>query len=190
MQNEEVRNSVSKLLPAAEILLCDVEHAEQIAQLHDRLAAGGHKFHGLVHSIAFADYSTGPRPFEETPKTAFLWAVDVVLLADRAVPRLERPPGDGRVGRHPAHFHHANGQRELRLHGPHQGGPIFPWPCWPSRSAASRGYGSTRWPRGFEDLGLGGHSRLHRGRIFTPSRSFRARRRCGPKRPPTWPPSC
>ena len=77
VQNEEVRNNVSKLLPAAEILLCDVEHAEQIAALHDRLAADGHKFHGLVHSIAFADYSTGPKPFEETPKTAFLRAVDV-----------------------------------------------------------------------------------------------------------------
>ena len=46
-------------------------------RLHDRLAAAGGKFHGLVHSIAFADYSAGPKPFHETPKQAFLQAVDV-----------------------------------------------------------------------------------------------------------------
>jgi enoyl-[acyl-carrier protein] reductase I len=77
VQNEEIRGNVSKLLPAAKILLCDVEHPEEIAALGDRLAAGGHKFHGLVHSIAFADYSVGAKPFEETPKAAFLRAVDV-----------------------------------------------------------------------------------------------------------------
>jgi enoyl-[acyl-carrier protein] reductase I len=82
VQNDELRNSVSKLLAPQggqppEISVCDVEHEEQILQLHDRLAAAGHKFHGLVHSIAFADYSAGPKPFQETPKKAFLRAVDV-----------------------------------------------------------------------------------------------------------------
>jgi enoyl-[acyl-carrier protein] reductase I len=33
--------------------------------------------HGLVHSIAFADYEGGVRPFHETPKRAFLRAVDI-----------------------------------------------------------------------------------------------------------------
>ena len=32
---------------------------------------------GLVHSIAFADYSDGPRPFHETPKLDFLRAVNI-----------------------------------------------------------------------------------------------------------------
>ena len=45
--------------------------------MHDGLAAAGGKFHGLVHSIAFADYAAGPKPFHETPKQAFLQAVDV-----------------------------------------------------------------------------------------------------------------
>jgi len=30
-----------------------------------------------VHSIAFADYSAGPLPFHETPKAAFLQAMDI-----------------------------------------------------------------------------------------------------------------
>ena len=34
-------------------------------------------FHGLVHSIAFADYEDGMRPFHETTKRAFLRSVDI-----------------------------------------------------------------------------------------------------------------
>jgi enoyl-[acyl-carrier protein] reductase I len=77
VQNEEVRSATAKLLGPAEVFLCDVQQPEQIAALHDQLAAGGEKFHGLVHSIAFADYSGGRKPFHETPKQAFLQAVDV-----------------------------------------------------------------------------------------------------------------
>jgi enoyl-[acyl-carrier protein] reductase I len=77
VQNEEVRRNVAKLLADEEIYICDVEHEGQIARLRDELARRGEKFHGLVHSIAFADYSEGVRPFHETSKKAFLQAVDV-----------------------------------------------------------------------------------------------------------------
>ncbi len=76
VQNEELKAGVSKLL-GDEIYLCDVEHEDQIARLRDELALRGEKFHGLVHSIAFADYAEGPKPFHETPKKAFLQAVDI-----------------------------------------------------------------------------------------------------------------
>ena len=71
------RESLAKLLPAAEIHVCDVEHEEQIHALRDALAAAGHTLHGMVHSIAFADYSGGMKPFHETGKRAFLQAVDI-----------------------------------------------------------------------------------------------------------------
>jgi enoyl-[acyl-carrier protein] reductase I len=77
VQNENVRASLAKLLGDAEIFLCDVQHDDQITQLRDQLAKRGEKFHGLVHSIAFADYSDGIKPFHETPKKAFLQAVDI-----------------------------------------------------------------------------------------------------------------
>ena len=57
--------------------VCDVEYEEQIARLRDELTARGQKFHGLLHSIAFADYAHGIKPFHETPKQAFLQAVDI-----------------------------------------------------------------------------------------------------------------
>lgn len=77
VQNETVRESVRKLLEPSEVCICDVEHPDQIERLRGVLAAAGHRFHGLVHSIAFADYSGGMKPFHETPKEAFLQAVDI-----------------------------------------------------------------------------------------------------------------
>jgi enoyl-[acyl-carrier protein] reductase I len=79
VQNEELKAAVTKLLGAdgGDIYVCDVEHDDQIARLKDELTARGEKFHGLLHSIAFADYSDGPKPFHETPKKAFLQAVDI-----------------------------------------------------------------------------------------------------------------
>ncbi len=76
VQNEEIKATCRNCL-AAEIYVCDVEHEDQIARLRDDLARAGQKFHGMVHSMAFADYSDGPKPFHETPKKAFLQAVDI-----------------------------------------------------------------------------------------------------------------
>jgi len=77
VQNEQLRESVGNLFPGADIYVCDVEHQEQIDRLRDALSAKGHKFHGLLHSLAFADYSEGIKPFHETPRRAFLQAVDI-----------------------------------------------------------------------------------------------------------------
>jgi enoyl-[acyl-carrier protein] reductase I len=88
VQNDETRKTVEKLLAGSEnnnVFVCDVEHDDQITQLRDELAQRGQKFHGLVHSIAFADYSDGPRPFHETAKRAFLQAVDISCFSLTAI---------------------------------------------------------------------------------------------------------
>ena len=77
VQNEAVREAQARLLGEADVYLCDVEQPEQIARLREDLAAKYDCFHGLVHSIAFADYSEGMKPFHETPRKAFLQAVDI-----------------------------------------------------------------------------------------------------------------
>ena len=78
VQNEQVRQGVAKLLePEAAVFTCDVEREEEIARLRDELAQRGEKFHGLVHSLAFADYSEGVRPFHETSRKAFLQAMNI-----------------------------------------------------------------------------------------------------------------
>jgi len=77
VRSEERRQSVAKLLGDAKIHVCDVEFEDQIARLRDDLARTGHRFAGMLHSIAFADYEGGMKPFHETPKRAFLRTVDI-----------------------------------------------------------------------------------------------------------------
>jgi len=85
VQNDEVRQSAAKLLGDADVYTCNVEREEEIAALAEQLADRGEKFHGLVHSIAFADYSQGMKPFHETPKKAFLQAVDISCYSLTAI---------------------------------------------------------------------------------------------------------
>jgi enoyl-[acyl-carrier protein] reductase I len=77
VQNEVIRESLKRLFGEANVYVCDVEQPDQIVRLRDELAARYDCLHGLVHSIAFADYSDGMKPFHETPRKAFLQAVDI-----------------------------------------------------------------------------------------------------------------
>ena len=63
---------LAKLRPDAQIHVCDVEKQDEIA----RLAAGLHELAGFVHSIAFANYSGGPKPFHATAKEDLLRAFE------------------------------------------------------------------------------------------------------------------
>ena len=78
VQNEEKQALAQKLFPDSDALVCDVERQEQIDALAATLAERHPVIHGLVHSIAFANYGAeGPRPFHETPRADFLQAVDI-----------------------------------------------------------------------------------------------------------------
>ncbi|HTI51524.1 MAG TPA: SDR family oxidoreductase [Planctomycetaceae bacterium] len=77
VRSEERRGQVIKLFPDAPVYVCDVERQEEIDRLRDAVRAEQGTLHGLVHSIAFADYSAGWLPFHETPRAAFLRAVDI-----------------------------------------------------------------------------------------------------------------
>ena len=77
VRNEARREKVAKLLANREVFVCDVEHADQIETLRDQLAERHPVIHGFLHSIAFADYEGGMKPFHETGKQQFLRAVDV-----------------------------------------------------------------------------------------------------------------
>ena len=60
-----------------EVLVCDVTVQAEIDALGDYLSDAHPLLHGLVHSIAFANYEAGPQPFHRTRKEDFLQAVDV-----------------------------------------------------------------------------------------------------------------
>jgi enoyl-[acyl-carrier protein] reductase I len=87
VRSDERKESVQKLLPEAEIHVCDLEHEDQIARLRQEIAARHERFHGMVHSIAFADYEQGGKAFHETSKQAFLRSVDVSCYSLLALAR-------------------------------------------------------------------------------------------------------
>jgi enoyl-[acyl-carrier protein] reductase I len=71
------KESLAKLLQDAPIHFCDVERQEEIDRLRSDLSTSGDRFDGFVHSIAFADYSDGNKPFHETGRQAFLRSIDI-----------------------------------------------------------------------------------------------------------------
>ncbi len=82
VRSEARRESVGKLLSKTiddpEIHICDVEFEDQILAVRDAIAATHPEVHGVLHSIAFADYDeTGMKPFHETGKKQFLRTVDI-----------------------------------------------------------------------------------------------------------------
>ncbi|MDR1789829.1 MAG: SDR family oxidoreductase [Opitutaceae bacterium] len=78
VRSEERRRSTAKLLEGKPVFVCDVERPGAAEALAAGLAAAGHApLHGVVHSIAFANYAGGLRPFHETPRADFLQAVAV-----------------------------------------------------------------------------------------------------------------
>ncbi|MFN5274109.1 MAG: enoyl-ACP reductase, partial [Planctomycetota bacterium] len=68
---------VTKLFPESKILVCDVEHQEQIDQMAQELIEQKVPIAGVCHSIAFADYSDGIKPFHQTTRKQFLQAIDI-----------------------------------------------------------------------------------------------------------------
>ncbi|MFO0944127.1 MAG: SDR family oxidoreductase [Pirellulales bacterium] len=77
VRSPERKEQLAKLLSGRSVYVCDVEHQEQIDRLSNELKSDFQGFSGLVHSIAFADYSSGIKPFHETTRAQFLQAVDI-----------------------------------------------------------------------------------------------------------------
>lgn len=77
VRSPERRESLAKLLADRPVYVCDVEFEDQIAALRDQIASEYPSIDGLVHSIAFADYEGGMKPFHETGKKQFLRTVDI-----------------------------------------------------------------------------------------------------------------
>ena len=65
VQSVERKESVSKILPGADIFVCNVELEHEIAKLAEDVSKKYPKIHGIVHSIAFANYEEGLKPFHE-----------------------------------------------------------------------------------------------------------------------------
>jgi enoyl-[acyl-carrier protein] reductase I len=81
VRSGERRAELLRNLPDATVHVCDVEREDDLEALAAALGATGAPLHGLVHSIAFASYAAGPRPFHETAREDFLRAADVSCVS-------------------------------------------------------------------------------------------------------------
>jgi len=59
------------------IYVCDVEREGVIARTAEQIGQEHPRIDGLLHSIAFADYSEGPKPFHQVSRKDFLQAMQI-----------------------------------------------------------------------------------------------------------------
>ncbi len=74
VQKEEQLAPVQALFPGSRVFVCDVERKEDIAKLPAMI---GTDLHGYLHSLAFADFSDGVKPFHETKREHYLQAAQI-----------------------------------------------------------------------------------------------------------------
>ena len=77
IQNEAQRSIIDKHFPEAEVYICDATNDDDLNNIATSLRAKKIKLAGLVHSIAFANFSEGLKPFHQTVRKDFLQAVDI-----------------------------------------------------------------------------------------------------------------
>jgi len=97
VRSEARRESLAALLPDREIHVCNVEHDEQIAALAEAVGRAHPKIHGLVHSIAFANYESFSGKFHEVRREDFLQCVSVSCYSLIALANAFRPLLDTRA---------------------------------------------------------------------------------------------
>lgn len=92
VRSDARKQSLATLLAGKPVFVCDVEHEGAVDQLAGEIAAAGHPpLHGLVHSIAFANYSEGFKPFHETKRGDFLQATAVSAFSLVELARAFKP---------------------------------------------------------------------------------------------------
>ncbi len=92
VRSESRRKSLETLLAGKPVFLCDVEQAGAVERLATEIATAGHApLHGIVHSIAFANYSEGFKPFHETKRADFLQATAVSAFSLVEMARAFKP---------------------------------------------------------------------------------------------------
>lgn len=78
VRSEKRKEELLTLLGQRNVFVCDVENEKQIASLGDSIATQlDEPIHGILHSIAFANYSEGLKPFHQTNRADFLQATQI-----------------------------------------------------------------------------------------------------------------
>lgn len=77
VQSETQVEAVKKLFPDSAVFVCDVENEAHLKNLSHEIKKHADKLDGYLHSLAFANFSEGVKPFIETNRTDYLQAAQI-----------------------------------------------------------------------------------------------------------------
>lgn len=91
VRSEARRASLDKLLAGKPAYVCDLEREAETKALADAVGRAHGPLAGVLHSVAFANYSKGLAPFHETDRADFLQATAVSAFSLVELARALRP---------------------------------------------------------------------------------------------------
>nr|BDT28222.1 SDR family oxidoreductase [Bacteriovorax sp. HI3] len=91
VQNADAKEKVEKLFPGKKVFILDVENEASITDLGRKLQDDKVTLHGFLHSIAFANYSEGMKPFHETKLADYLQASNISCFSLVAMSNAIKP---------------------------------------------------------------------------------------------------
>lgn len=77
VQKPEQIDAVNKLFPESAVFVCDVENIEDLKNLSQEIKKHSPSLDGFLHSLAFANFSEGLKPFHETKREDYLQAAQI-----------------------------------------------------------------------------------------------------------------
>ena len=77
VRSEKRKAELSRWIPEDRLFICDVEKEEEIQHLKAEIEQKVSQLDGILHSIAFANFSEGFKPFHETHRNDFLQAAQI-----------------------------------------------------------------------------------------------------------------
>jgi len=77
VQNAAQIPQVKKIFPNSEVIICDVKSSDDLKALKQKTSEITDSLDGFLHSLAFANFSEGPKAFHETSREDFLEAAQI-----------------------------------------------------------------------------------------------------------------
>ena len=82
VRSNKRREETAKLLDGRVVHVCDVENKDDVTRLAESLQSEQQQpLNGILHSVAFANYSEGFKPFHETKREDFLQATQITAFS-------------------------------------------------------------------------------------------------------------
>ena len=87
---EDHKRCIEKYFSGTSSYICDLSDETQIKELAEKVEDEHGTIYGVVHSVAFANFADGLKPFHETEKRDFLQAFDISCFSLTSIARYFR----------------------------------------------------------------------------------------------------